>query len=303
MTTFVQVLIGGAVFAAAYSLIGIGYNLAYSTFRVINFAQGQLYMLGAMVYVTALQAHLPVVVAVLGGLLVAGIAGVAVERVGITPILSHGFKHGTVQASLLATVAAGIVIENGARLIWGTNQRHAEPLFGSAVLHLGSVAIGVDQLTAIGGAVLGMLATWVLLQRTSIGLQIRAIASNPLGSSLQGVRNGLVISFSFFLSGVLGGLAGILLSALGSASVSVGLQLSILGLIAAMLGTLGNMRGLIPAAFAVGVLQTAFSTYVSTRFGDDLALVVVLCGLVVSGLWVRRARGGRTVSLAQQSAV
>jgi branched-chain amino acid transport system permease protein len=302
--TFLEVCIGAAVSAAAYALLGIGYNLAYSTIRVINFAQGQIAMIGSMVYATVWGAGVPVPLALLIALLVSGAVAAVIERGVLSPIIRSRYSYQTHQVSLLATAAVGLIIDNIAQDIWGPQLRATKPLLGAGILHVGSLVVSSQQLTAIGGAVVAMALAWYLLQFTPVGLQIRAIAANSRGAVLQGIGVARVVTFSFIISGILGGFAGILLSALNVAQPSVGLNLSVLGLITTMLGGLGNMRRLIPAAFAMGLLQSIFSTYVSSQYGNDLALVVAFAYLLVS--WIvpsRRGGQGRVITLQDQVVV
>jgi branched-chain amino acid transport system permease protein len=301
---FIEMCIGAAVLGATYVLIGTGYNLAYSTVRVISFAQGQLAMVGSMVFATAWARGIPIPLALLIAVVVSGALSVLIERGVLTPILKSGQNYKIQQASLLATAAVGLVIDNLATVIWGTNLRATATLFGSQVVQLGSVVVSNEQLTVIGGSVVAMLLAWTLLQFTAVGLQIRAVAANSEAAVLQGVNVRVVVSLSFFVGGVLGGFAGILLAALSAADPSVGLNLSILGLIAALLGGLGNMRGLIPAAAVLGLLQSGLSTYVSTQYGDDMTLVVVLVYFLATGAARRwRPSKGRVITLHEQSVV
>jgi len=290
MLTNLHLLVSSLVLASSYALVGIGYNLAYSTLRVINFAQGQIYMLGAFIFATLAGTGTPLVFAVLAGMCTGALLGIIIERFVITPIMRQGFSHGNTQAALLGTVAAGIVLTEVANRAWGSKELPAVALFGSGAVHIGSFTVGIDSLTVIGGAVVCMVAVWALLYRTSVGLQMRAVFADPQVTQLQGINFRTVTSISFLVGGVITALAGILVSPLTSVTTSSGLQLSIQGILATLVGGLGRMWGVVPAAIAIGLCQSFVSYYVTNQYADLVTYAAIFVALVAPH-WIRAARG------------
>ncbi len=290
MLTNLHLLVSSLVLASAYALVGIGYNLAYSTLRVINFAQGQIYMLGAFIFATLAGTGTPLVFCVLAGMATGALLGIIIERFVITPIMRQGFSHGNTQAALLGTVAAGIVLTELANRAWGSKEIGAVALFGSGAVHIGSFTVGIDSLTVIGGAVVSMIAVWALLYRTSVGLQMRAVFADPAVTQLQGINFRRVTSVSFLVGGVITALAGILVSPLTSVTTSSGLQLSIQGILATLVGGLGRMWGVVPAAIAIGLCQSFVSFYVTNQYADLVTYAAIFVALVAPH-WFRAARG------------
>jgi branched-chain amino acid transport system permease protein len=300
-----HLLVSSLVLASAYALVGIGYNLAYSTLRVINFAQGQMYMVGAFIFATVAGTGVPLVFAVLAGVGTGAVIGLAVERIVITPIMRRGFTHGNTQAALLGTVAVGIVLTEVANRAWGSSELPAIALFGSGALHIGSFTLGIDDLTVIGGAALSLLAVWALLYRTSIGLHMRAVFADPTTTQLQGINYRTVASVSFIVGGIIAALAGILVSPLSSVTTSSGVQLSILGILATLVGGLGRMWGVVPAAIAIGLCQSFISYYITSEYADVVTFGLIFLALVIpprGRVLVRKAlpvlRGRRAVAPA-----
>jgi len=288
MLTNLHLLVSSLVLASSYALVGIGYNLAYSTLRVINFAQGQIYMLGAFIFATVAGTGAPLFIAVLAGIGCGAVLGIVIERFVITPIMRRGFSHGNTQAALLGTVAAGIVLTEVANRAWGSKELPAVALFGSGTVHIGSFTVGIDSLTVIGGAIVCMLAVWAILYRTPIGLQMRAVFADPQVTQLQGINFRTVTSVSFVVGGVITALAGILVSPLTSVTTSSGLQLSILGILATLVGGLGRMWGVVPAAIAIGLGQSFVSYYITNQYADLVVYAAIFVALVAPH-WVRVA--------------
>jgi branched-chain amino acid transport system permease protein len=290
MLTNLHLIVSSLVLASAYALVGIGYNLAYSTLRVINFAQGQIYMMGALIFATVAATGAPLVLAVFCGVAAGALIGMAVERFVITPIMRQGFSHGNTQAALLGTVAAGIVLTEVANRAWGSRELPAVALFGSGTVHIGSLTVGIDSLTVIGGAALCMLGVWMLLYRTSVGLQMRAVFADPSVTMLQGINFRTVTSISFLVGGVITALAGILVSPLTSVTTSSGVQLSIQGILATLVGGLGRMWGVVPAAIAMGLCQSFVSYYITNQYADLVTYAAIFVALV-GPHWVRAMMG------------
>jgi branched-subunit amino acid ABC-type transport system permease component len=204
--------------------------------------------------------------------------------------MRQGFSHGNTQAALLGTVAAGIVLTEVANRAWGSRELSATPLFGNGVVHIGSFTVGIDSLTVIGGAIVCMLGVSLLLYRTPIGLQMRAVFADPSVTQLQGINFRTVTSVSFLVGGVITALAGILVSPLTSVTTSSGLQLSIQGILATLVGGLGRMWGVVPAAIAIGLCQSFVSYYVTNQYADLVTYAAIFVALVAPH-WVRAATG------------
>jgi branched-chain amino acid transport system permease protein len=281
MLTNLHLVVSALVIGSAYALVGIGYNLAYSTLRVINFAQGQIYMLGAFVFASASDNGIWVGFALLAGIAVGAALGVAVERLVITPIMRQGFTHGNTQAALLGTVAAGIVLTEVANRIWGTDELAVKALFGSGTVQVGGLIVGIDAITVIVGAAILFAIVWLLMYRTAIGLQMRAVFADPMVTMLQGINYRTVTSISFIVGGVLAALAGILVSPLSSITTSSGTSLSIQGILTALVGGLGRMWAVVPAGIAIGLSQTFISYYITSQYADLVTYGLIFLALVL----------------------
>lgn len=281
MLTVLHLIVSALVVGSAYALVAVGYNLAYMTLRVINFAQGQIYMLGSFVFASIAGTGLWLGLALLAAVGVGGVLGIVVERLVITPIMRQGFSHGNTQAALLGTVAAGIVLTEVANRIWGSSELGAKALFGSGTIHIGSFELGIDALTVIVGAVAVFFAVYFLLYRTPIGLQMRAVFADPMITMLQGINYRTVTSVSFMVGGIIAALAGVLVSPLSSITTSSGVSLSIQGILTALVGGLGRMWAVIPAGIAIGLSQTFISYYITSQYADLVTYGLIFVALVL----------------------
>lgn len=281
MLTNLHLVVSALVIGSAYALVGIGYNLAYMTLRVINFAQGQIYMLGAFIFAGVADTHTWLGFALLAGIAAGAVLGVVIERLVITPIMRQGFTHGNTQAALLGTVAAGIVLTEVANRIWGTDELAVKPLFGSGTVDIGGLIVGIDALTVIAGAAVLFALVWLMLYRTAIGLQMRAVFADPMVTMLQGINYRVVTSVSFMVGGILAALAGILVSPLSSVTTSSGVSLSIQGILTALVGGLGRMWAVVPAGIAIGLSQIFISYYITNQYADLVTYGLIFVALVL----------------------
>lgn len=284
MSTAIGIISTALVLGSAYALVGLGYNLCFVALRTINFAQGQMYMVASFVYAELFSSGVPIVPAVLISCALGGAIGLVIERAIISPVMNRGFTHGNLQASVLGTVAASIVIQEIANKVWGSTILSAPAFFGSGFIRIGTAVITYSQMTAVGGAIVLYVLLWLLTRRTTLGLYLRATAANPVVTSLQGINNRMIVSFAFGLAGVITAMAGILVSPLNGVSTTTGITLATYGMLAALVGGLGRMSGVIPAAYAMGFVEILVSNYWTGQYPDLVLYVVIFATLVGPGL-------------------
>jgi branched-subunit amino acid ABC-type transport system permease component len=287
------------VLGSAYALVGLGYNLCFVALRTINFAQGQMYMVAAFVYAELFAHGYHIVPAVLIACALGAAMGLVIERGIISPVMNRGFTHGNLQASVLGTVAASIVIQEIANRLWGSTILPAPAFFGSGFVRIGTAVITYGQMTAVGGAIVLYILLWLLTRKTTVGLYLRATAANPVVTSLQGVNNRLVVSFAFSLAGVITAMAGILVSPLNGVSTSTGIELATYGMLAALVGGLGRMSGVIPAGYAMGFVEILVSYYWTSQYPDLVLYVVIFLTLVGPSL-IKGVRDSQSVKRARK---
>ena len=277
MTDFLQYLFSGLTSGAIYALIALGFCVVNNTMGIVNFVQVDFVSLGGMLMFSALfAAGLPMIPGLL--LAVAGVALVAmvVERFGLRPARSDNHL-----VLIFLTVGLSIILRGVIKLIWGKNRMALPPLtpddpikiFGASVL---PQALWILLLTVIAIALL----TW-FFYRTSLGLSMRAVASNPTAAAVVGIPAGRIRLTSYAIAGALGGLAGVLVTPITTLNYDVGVLLGLKGFAAAILGGFGSFPGAIIGGLALGLLESLSAGYLSSAYKDVVAFVVLLLVLFV----------------------
>jgi branched-chain amino acid transport system permease protein len=273
---FLQQLFAGLATGSVYALVAYGYGLIFATSRIVNFAQGHLVMLGAIIGVSLLQAGLPYPVMVLATVAAVALAGVLLERAVTLPLRSSRSPF----TWIVATLAAAVIIENIAALTFGTGAKRFPPAIGG-LTHVGKVVIQYHHLLVLGVAVGMMVLIEWFLARTFTGKAIRATADNPAGARLSGVPVPRLVMLSFALAGAIGGLAGIRVGPITDAIVAIGLLLGLKGFIAAVIGGIGSFRGALVGGLGLGLMETVVEQHLPAGAAGAIFLGLLLLTLVL----------------------
>jgi len=272
-----QFLFAGLTSGAIYAMVAIGFGVVHNIMGIVNFTQVDFVSLGGMLLFGALVgAKLPMGAAVL--VAVAGVAVTAalVEFLGIRPSRSRNHL-----VLIFLTIGMSILLRGVMQKVWGKNSLAVPPLAG-------------DQPLTILGATLLPQALWILLatalaigllmlffQRTTVGLAMRGVASNPMAAAVVGLTVQRLRTLSFALAGFLGGLAGVLVTPITTLRYDVGVLLGLKGFAAAILGGFGSFPGAIVGGVALGLLESLGAAYVSSAWKDSIAFLVLLLVLFV----------------------
>jgi branched-chain amino acid transport system permease protein len=277
---FAQYLASGLVVGGVYALIGLGFVIVYSVTRIINFAQGEFVMLGAMVMVTLSGRGLPTPVAFALAILIVALVGAVLERAAVHPL-----RQAPALAVLILTIGASIALRGAALIVWGTDP-FALPAFteGPPVRLLGAIVVR-QGLWVLAVAAMIFLALWWFFNRTYAGTAVRACSINGRAARLMGIRVDRMFLLSFALSGGLGAAAGAVIAPITYATYDMGLMLGLKGFVAAVLGGLVSPPGAIAGGFLLGIVESMAAGYVSSGYKDAVAFVIliVLCLVQVAG--------------------
>ena len=268
---FVQYIFSGITSGSIYALTALGFTLIFNATQIINFAQGQLVMLGGMSAVALYGAGLPLwacfVVAV------AVVTGVTVgfEQIAIRPLLKKG-----VLAQIIATVGASFVFATVAMLIWGRDAVALPPFSGDDPISVGGATIIPQTLWVVGLTVVIVIALQIFYRRTLFGKAVRACAINPTSARMQGISYSRVVMFSFALSGAISAAAGVMITPISFMSYSSGALLGLKGFAAATLGGLGSPVGAVAGGFILGIVEALGVGVVSAGYKDAISFVILL---------------------------
>lgn len=289
MDFFIQMLVSGISVGAVYALIGLGLNLTFWTTRVLNFGQGSVLMASAMITAVMVGNGVHVFVAIGISLLSAAFILWVVEKVGVRPMLKLPGSMGWV----VSTLGTGVLLQGLASWLFGT-QAVAFPdvLFSSVdtVEFLGAY-ISLQYIAVFFISVLIVCLMELFLRYSIWGYGVRAVAHDRDLASLMGIPVCQVVLFSFLMSGVLAGVAGILISQVsGTVDPNFGLHLLILAFVAAVIGGMGSAFGALAGGLTLGIIEKLVGGYVSPAAAEVVAFILLIGVLTVrpQGLFGKR---------------
>jgi len=297
---FLQQLINGLVLGSVYALVALGYTMVYGILELINFAHGEVTMIGAMVALSVISAlvganlGLPAFAIVTLGVLVAipacMLLGFTIERVAYRPL-----RHAPRLAPLITAIGVSILLQNIAMLIWGRQYVKFPPILSTATHAIGGATISDLQIFILLLSVVIMTGLIFLVQKTKLGRAMRATAQAPQVASLMGVNVNSVIALTFIIGSALAAIAGVMVAAYyGLAHYYMGFMLGLKAFTAAVLGGIGNLAGAMLGGLLLGVIESLGAGYIGditggflgSNYQDVFAFFVLILVLVLrpSGL-------------------
>ncbi|MFN0300986.1 MAG: branched-chain amino acid ABC transporter permease [Burkholderiales bacterium] len=288
----VELFVGGLAIGCIYSLIALGMTMIIRATGIVHFAQGEVVMVGSVLGLSALLAlHLPFVAVLVIGMVIAGIAAVAIE-LGIYRTLR---MRGTPLSNIIiATIGVSILLQNVVQLAWGSEPKSYPKLFTTDHYSFGAAKLSPQLIWIIVLGVIVMLGLQAFLRWTRTGIAMQAAAQDPEAAQLMGINLTKSTAITFLIGGVLAGAAGVLLGSMFFASFSMGFLPGIKAFVAATLGGLGSIGGAMVGGVLFGLLETFGAVWISTAYKDAIGMVLLIVILLVfpqglAGL-VRRGR-------------
>jgi branched-chain amino acid transport system permease protein len=294
MSTFFQFVIEGLTIGSFYALVALGYTMVYGIIRLINFAHGDLFMVGAFIGWTGLTAlaaaRVPLALALLitlvASMAVTGALGLAIERVAYQPLLRAP------RLSILITaLGVSLALENGVLLLYGAGFNTYPHVLSHAGLDVHGVQITFAQVGIIVASFALMLALYFFVHRTFVGTAMRALAIDQDAARLMGIDVERLIQLTFFLGSALAAVAGVM-EGLYYTQINffMGFVLGLRAFTAAVLGGIGNIPGAMAGGILIGLLEAFGAGYVSSRWTDVFVFGVLIGVLVIkpTGLFGER---------------
>ncbi len=250
MQVFFQTIVGGLSIGAIYALVAMGFSLVYRTMGLVNFAHGNVVMIGAYVASTFyMTTQLPFAVSMVIAIVVTGLIGVVIEWV-LRPLENRDFD-----LMLIGTIGFGIVLEALATIIWGATGRAVPSPVPAEPLNLLGIRVRTYNLVVLGIAAVAMILLMLFLQRTKRGSAMQAVAMDYEAATAVGIHVGRSNAIAFAIGAGLAALAGGLVGPLLYVSPAMGGTLGIKGFAAAILGGFGSIPGAIVGGLAIGLLD------------------------------------------------
>lgn len=273
----VQLLVSGVAVGAIYALVALGFTLVWNASGTVNFAQGQLVMMGAfLAYTFLVILRWPYPAAAAMTVVAAFVGGVILERLTIRPVRDRNPL-----IIIIVTIGTALALEALARNVWGPQTRTIPPLSKVDSVRIGGLSVTSQSLWDIGiGAVL-MLLLVLLLNRTYLGRAMRAVAQDADTARQMGIPAPSVVSFTFGLNAALAGVAGLLLAPTVFISPSMGTSVTLQAFAAAVLGGFGSVAGAACGGLILGLAQVYTAAYISGSYADGAALLLLIAVLVI----------------------
>lgn len=271
MGPLAEIVFGGLFQGSLYAMMAVGLALVWTTIGVFNFAHGALMMLGSYLAWALLAAGLPFALALPLAILLMGGAGWLLQAGVVRPLIG---RPNLVLAVVITTLAAGSLVENGALEVFGPRSKQLPPLVEGGMA-IGPIGVSLHQLGIILVTPLVLLALWLFLTRTRLGLALRAAAQNEDAARLVGLDVAALYGLAFALAAALAGLAGIFIGGYRFMSPAMGGDPLLKALIVVVFGGISSISGPIFAAYLIGFLE-AFSNYAFGLYWTPAILFAVL---------------------------
>ena len=268
-----QQLINGLMLGASYSLIAIGYTLIFGVLRLLYFAHGEVFMVGAFagLYLVIIGGA-NIYVALLGAMIICAVLGIIAVYVSVRPV-SKDYP----LAPLISTIGLTIILQNLAVYIFGGQQMAFPETVKQELYHIGPITISSVQVFILGVAITLMVVLWLFIERTRMGRAIRATAENHETAALLGVDVNRVVLITFMIGSGIAGVAGVL-DGIKNSGISpfMGLSAAVKGLIVMLLGGLGNVPGAMVAGLLLGMIEILSAAYIGTTARDLFSFVILI---------------------------
>lgn len=287
MELFFQQLTNGLAVGGIYALIALGYTMVYGVLKLINFAHGDLFMIGAYLGLTMLTAlgltdYLsPLAVVIVLAFMVMGLValvGASLERVAYRPLRqSHRLS------AVVSALGASIFFQNAVMLIYGARYRvYPHDLLPRTAIHVLGLDIPLMRLLILLTSLVMMIALYLFIQKTRIGTAIRAAAIDQGAAKLMGINVDRVIMIVFLIGPALGGAAGLMVGLYyGQINFTMGWLYGLKAFTAAILGGIGNIPGAMLGGLLLGVIEAMGAAYISIAWKDAIAFCVLILILIV----------------------
>ena len=296
MAKFIQELVNGLTQGSLYALVALGYSMVYGVLKLLNFAHGDLYMVGAFIGYFVLQwfggasaLAVPVPIVLLAMFLVAGggvgALGVAIERFAYRPL-----RDAPRIAPLITALGVSFLLENAMLLLFGASYRNYDTsafISFSTGIHIGALNIDIVRIMVIVLSVLLMIGLRLLVNRTRLGKQMRAVASDREAAEMLGINVDYTIAATFFLGSALAGISGVMAGLVfNEVYTLMGFIVGLKAFTAAVVGGIGSIAGAMLGGMLIGIAESFITGYISSTYTNLIVFGILIVVMILrpSGL-------------------
>lgn len=278
MTEFFQQLVNGLSIGSIYALIALGYTMVYGIIKLINFAHGDIYMLGAYVgFISIAQLHLGFFPALLLAMVVCGVLGVIIERIAYKPL-----RNATRIAALITAIGVSYFLEYSTQKIMGPGVKTYPSVLGNQTFHVFGIQIQMQQIYILAITIILMLALQFIVRKTKIGRSMRAVSVDADAAKLMGINVDATISYTFAIGSALAGAGGVLVGMYyNTINPLMGMVPGIKAFVAAVFGGIGIIPGAMFGGFFIGIVEALVTAYGSSLYKDAVVYAILILILII----------------------
>ena len=284
-----QQLINGVSLGSIYALIALGYTMIYGIIKLINFAHGDIYMVGAYIGFCAItKTNFSIVPAILISMVVTGLLGMLVEKLAYKPL-----RHAPRISVLITAIGVSFFLEYTSMYFVSPTPRTFPAVFDSVAINIGPLVINGQQMLILGITCVLMVLLTYIVQKTKIGKAMRAASFDTETAQLMGIDSDRVISITFGIGSALAAVAGVLVGVYyNSIDPLMGIMPGLKAFVAAVLGGIGILPGAVAGGIILGVVEALVSGFLSSTFRDAAAFAILILVLLFkpSGLFGKNTR-------------
>jgi branched-chain amino acid transport system permease protein len=284
MDLLMQYIVTGLTVGSIYALLAIGFVTIYNITGILNFAQGEFAMIGAMTCITLVNAGLPMFAAIILAILITAAIGLIVERTAIL----HA-RNTSVIILIIITIGISTFLKGLGLIVWGTNPKQLAPIIKAEPIKFMGAVINPQGIFIIIILFILLALLYVFFEKTYIGSALRASEKNPRAARLMGINTSTMSALAFTLAAALGAIAGILITPITDATYEMGFLIGVKGFVGMVIGGMHSIPGAVAGALMVGLLETFSSAYISTFYSDAIMFTVLILVLFVkpNGIFAR----------------
>lgn len=277
LINFIEQLINGLRTGSIYALIAIGYTMVYGIAKMINFAHGDIIMVGAYsLYFGISILHLPIPLAILLTVVICSVLGVLIEKIAYKPL-----RNAPPLAVLITAIGMSFFLQSGSLLIFGSTPIPFQSVIPNVNIKIGAVVISSITLVTLAVTAIAMVLLTLFINRTRLGSAMRAVSEDRGAAQLMGINADSTISMTFAIGSALAAVAGILyISQYQSMKPTLGALPGIKAFVAAVLGGIGSIPGAMIGGILLGLIESVSKAYISTELADAIVFGVLIIVLL-----------------------
>jgi branched-chain amino acid transport system permease protein len=278
MVMFIQQIINGLALGLAYALVAVGYSLVFGILRLINFSHGAVYSFGAHTALFLVGISFGPIPAIIAAMAVTGILGVLIDKAALAPLRK---KKAVPIAALVTTLGISNIIQNLLVVRFGSQRKSFPDFFNFGLIDMYGVRINSRQFAMVGVSLVLLLLLFLVVNKTKIGLAMRATAQNARAAALMGINVNSIITLTFFMGGASAAMAGGMVAGYYQVVYpSMGFMVGLKAFAASVLGGIGSLPGALIGGLVVGLVESVAAMYLGSNYRDSFSFIILIIVLI-----------------------